>query len=417
MNSNENIKNVICDISTELKQSIMNILIPLKNTFKIPVNEIDKYLPILISTNGKQMIEDSLNNYYKNNKIEKKLYIPVKYNLQIFKNKNNKEDNNIINNNKNNKNESLSLLNKENQILVIEDGYNEMKFMNDEIALLTSKKMFNNFKLINNLGFNLDIEEEKNTTMKLTMKIIFYFKKEKKIINKDKKYDKNNRENNYNIDESKLLNLNKEEIINITEEEIKLFELLLDKHHNRVIFFYKLDVFRSTGKLLIPKKEYEIMINIFNLTLNKVKRDNDIHCGKNVILLSQTYYTLENDKKIYLQAGILNNQIFKNDKFWEDLLDMEITREFQKLVKIQENNLNIKNNNEANKKQFENIIFGQIITICNNMISFQINKEKIYQLINPKIKGYQLSQDIVDNIKIMIDNMLNEEKIENHKDK
>ena len=159
------------------------------------------------------------------------------------------------------------------------------------------------------------------------------------------------------------------------------------------------------------------MINIFNLILNKVKRDNDIHCGRNIILLSQTYYTLENDKKIYLQAGILNNQIFKNDKFWEDLLDMEITREFQKLVKIQENNLNIKNNNEANKKQFENIIFGQIITICNNMISFQINKEKIYQLINPKIKGYQLSQDIVDNIKIMIDNMLNEEKIENHKDK
>ena len=162
------------------------------------------------------------------------------------------------------------------------------------------------------------------------------------------------------------------------------------------------------------------MINIFNLTLNKVKRDNDIHCGKNVILLSQTYYTLENDKKIYLQAGIINNQIFKNDKFWEDLLDMEITREFQKLVLIEENNLIKKNNiegiKETNKTQFENIIFGQIITICNNMINFQLNKEKVYQLINPKIKDYQISQDIVDNIKNIIDNRLNEEKTKHQKE-
>ena len=397
-NSIENIKNIICDISIHFKQLIMNILISLKSNFKIPGKEIDKYLPLLISTNGKQIIEEGINNYYENNIIEEKLFHPKKYIMKILKyDNNNEESNNKI---KIFGNKDEPLFNNEKKILVLEDGINEMYFINDDVTLLTSKKMFKNFKLINDLGFNLDIEEEKNTTKKLTMKILSNFERQKALSNKNV------------IEINDLIQINSDKSI-IKKEEIKLFESLLDKHHNRVIFLQKLNEFRNTGKFLIPKEISEIIVNSFNIILNNVKRDNDMHCGKTVILLSQSYYTIENGKKKYLEKLILGNKLFKEEKFWEDLLNLEISREFQRLYLIEEKNLNIMSNIEGirgiNKEHFGNIIFGQIITICENMINFGLNREQVYKIIEPKMKSYQLNQDIVNNIKNMIEDKINEE--------
>ena len=398
MNSIQKIKNIICDISIKLKQLIMNILITLKSNYTIPEKEIDKNLPILISTNGKQKIEEGICNYYVNNINEKKMFRPIKYNMKILKYDKDNEESNYNNNLFGIKDEPL--FNNRKNILVLEDGINEMFFINDDVTLLTSKKMFNNFKLINNLGFNLDIEEEKNTTQELTMKILHNFEREKKKINKSEK----------NFDDLIIFDSDNSKIKN---EEIHLFELLLDKHHNRVIYLQKLNEYRNTGKLLIPKKTSEIIVNSFNIILSKVKRDNDIYCGKNVILLSQTYYIIENDKKIYLEKLIIDNKLFKEEKFWEDLLNLEISREFQRLYFIEENKLNLESNIEGirgiNKEQFGNIMFGQIITICDNMISFGLNREQVYKLIDPKMKCYQLSEEIVNNIKNLIEDKIKEE--------
>ena len=70
---------------------------------------------------------------------------------------------------------------------------------------------------------------------------------------------------------------------------------------------------------------------------------------------------------------------------------------------------NIEGIRGINREQFGNIIFGQIITICENMINFGLNREQVYKIIEPKMKSYQLSQDIVKNIKNMIEDKINEE--------
>ena len=145
------------------------------------------------------------------------------------------------------------------------------------------------------------------------------------IIQKNKDKDK---------DEFIIINTD-EEIINITEDEINLFEILLDKHYNRIIFLQQLNKFRATGKIIIPKKIGEIIAKFFNIILNTVKRDNDIHSGKNIILLSQTYYILDNNKKKYLQELVWEHQIFQDMKFWEDLLNLEINKEINKFIKVE----------------------------------------------------------------------------------
>ena len=140
--------------------------------------------------------------------------------------------------------------------------------------------MIESFDLINNCGYNFNIEDEKIETDHLSKKIIFNFKKPtfaKKKENAIKEEEKiiNKNENNNNIEINNIIDNNisnefilidpNKEVMSITEQEIKKFEQLLDKHHNRIIFLQNLNGFRSSGNLVIPKKVYEIIGKLFNI--------------------------------------------------------------------------------------------------------------------------------------------------------
>ena len=77
----------------------------------------------------------------------------------------------------------------------------------------------------------------------------------------------------------------------------------------------------------LNKKMFEIFSKFFNHILNDIKEDDDVFSAKNIIVLSQTYYTKENDKKIYLQEDVKNHDIFKNINFWEKLFNFFIEKE------------------------------------------------------------------------------------------
>lgn len=431
--SSENIKNIILDISLQLKQSIMNILIPIKNNLKIPETEIDSRLPELISTDGKKNIEIAMKNYFENNIIQKKVYVPKKYELQVLKTEFQEEDKSKNNNNNkffkiNFRGNKTDLTKGEKKVSIFEDGLEEMHFINDEYALFTTKKMMKNFQLINSKGFNIQTEEEKTTAKKLSMKIVFSFKKSKKKVS-DKKENinienNNNLENKDNLiidndnidsdnnDEFVIIDTDKD-LISITEEEAKLFEILLDKHYNRIIFMQILNEFRTTSKLEIPKRVYEIVGKLFNFILGTVKRDNDIHTGRNVILLSQTYYTMENDKKKYVQELLINNELFKDMKFWEDLLDLELNKEIKRTFMVEENNnKNLDVIINLNPQKFDNLAFSQILTISDNMISFGLDKETVYKLMEPKFKSFKLSEQNIETIKNILESRYQEREKE-----
>ena len=415
-NLSENVKKVIKVISEKLISSINNILLLIKNNFLTQEKRIESYLN---EVKGKSKIEENMNNFFEKNNQEKKSYNLIKYNLKVLKEGKENNDSKKKFSGKNilnlfgNKNESD--ISKKDKIIYIKDDLEEMPFIDDEISLLTAKKMLSSFTLVNDGCFKLDIEEEKTTTKKLSMKIFVDFKKPKlsdneNIINEIK--DDEEKEEKKNNEDFVIINDN---IISITEKEIKSFERLLDKHHNRVIFLQQLNNFRSTGKHLIPIKLSGIVIHFFNIILDTVKRDNDIHSAKNIILMSQIYYTDDKSKKHYLQEYIIDHKLFKDSKFWEAFIESEINKEIKKLKESQKK-LGINNQNDNNKineiknktNLFDSIYFGQIMTISENMIKFGLSKDQIYQIIEPKIKAYELSQEMIDNIKNIISTRFNE---------
>ena len=64
-NSKENIKRITCEIITKLKDNVVDFLLLLKNCFKLPLSEIDTYLPELIKLDENKKIESIINSTFK----------------------------------------------------------------------------------------------------------------------------------------------------------------------------------------------------------------------------------------------------------------------------------------------------------------------------------------------------------------
>ena len=381
----ENVKNASTEVFDKLKHLIINFVISLKNKFKLPLSEIDLFMPDLIAFDKSAKITDLLEKNFHNNKNIKNHIIPEKYNLEILKNKDAAEE-------KNNKNIS----NETNiNIKYIEDGYYKETFIEDEIAFLTLQKMKENFELINIKDINLKAEKEKMETKKLTLKLVSNIKREKDINNNE---------------EDVLYDLNEDEKI--------VLEILLNKHCNRVIFLHLLNRYRTEGKYLLPREIYNFISNLFIKILDTYKQDKDIFSAKNIIILSQTYFSKIKEQKIYLYKSINNHEIFKDSNFWEFLFNYEMNKEKIKISNIEmtsiiNDELEIPQVEKKNKRKLQNLAYGQLMSLASNMKDFGFDPVKGFEIIEPKTKSYNLKQDLIEIIKNVLgykESMKEEEK-------
>ncbi len=364
----ENIKKFTNELMEKIKKFVLNFLMALKNIFKLPEIEINNYLPKLIKLNENIKLDEIIQKHFIKQNIENYLFNPEIYQMKIFQKNNHKKEN-------------KELIDEiENKILELEDGLETTYLIVDEISLFTIQKM-KKFELINIKDLNLEKEREKLKMNQLTIKLLSNIKKEPN-----------------EVDENQL---------NITQQDLDLIELLLNNHHNRIIFMQKLSKFRVLGYYYISKTIYSILSKYFLQIINTLKEDQDMFTAKNIIVLSQTYFIKEKDKKIYLQEAIKSHEIFKKKEFWENLFNFFMNKEILKLRKSIDLNEII----EEGKNNYNKLAFGQIMTICNNMIEFGINKDIIYQIIEPKIKYYNLDENSIEGIKCVLG--FNEGNIDN----
>ena len=365
----ENIKKFTNELMEKIKKFVLNFLMALKNNFKLPEIEINSYLPKLIKLNENIKLDEIIQSHFIKENINSYSFNPETYRMKIYQKNNNKKENKEI------------IDEIENKILELEDGLETTYLIVDEISFFTIQKM-KKFDLINIKDLNLEKEKEKFKMNQLTIKLLSNIKKEPN-----------------EVDENQL---------NITQQDLDLIELLLNKHHNRIIFMQKLSKFRVLGYYYISKTIYSILSKYFIQIINTFKEDEDMFTAKNIIVLSQTYFIKEDDKKIYLQEAIQNQEVFKTKEFWENLFNFFMNKEIIKLRK----SIDLNEIKEEETNNYSKLAFGQIMTVCNNMKEFGFNKDDIYQLIEPKIKYYNLDDISVENIKTVIglneDNIVNE---------
>ena len=355
----ENFKKLSSETSNQLKETIFNFLVLYKDNVKIILMELETPIQNLDKLDEVKEIENIImKSYSKNNKL---IHVkPDKYNLKCLQ-KEKENENNSYN----------------SPILSLEDGYEEMRLIIDDKIINIIKKMKENFELIEDSNINLDIEEEKLKCYQLTQKIL-------------------------NIERQKVQKKNIP-----TEEEIDKLNNLLDKHDNRVVFLQQLSEFRTKGKFEISQCTFDILSKLFITIIKNAEKSNDFHSIENAIIISQTYYmNLEKEnKKIYLQKKIENNDIFKSKKFWEEFLDYCINKEIVKTVSNDVKTGNIlKENRKDSEDKISNIAFGRIAPYVKNMKDLGLDKESIIQIVFPKMEKFRLNKDLVELVKNIINN-------------
>ena len=378
--SNDNMKRISCEIITKMKDNIVDFLLLLKNCFKLPMSEIDTYLPELIKLDENKKIEHIINSTYKKDHN----LIPIKA-----------------------ENYNLRLIDKQNENPEDEDNY----MIENEEILSTIKKMKENFELIENNSIEKLNNQEKLRTKELTLRLLSFSKniikeieEENDSINDKNKNEENkvipeNKEENINnIKENKNDNDNKNDTENkysITKEEVDELSKLIENKGNRVIFLRKINTFRKYGDLEIPEREFNIICDLLNKTINIFKKENDIASMNNIIILSQTYYKIDsNNSKIYIQKIIKKNGIFRKKEFWDDLVNSIIIKEVQKHINKDMNDPKfIDSQRSMENQKYEKIIFAQMLPLINNMIEFDLDDDIIKSIVQILISYYKINEE------------------------
>ena len=376
----ENIKSISYEIIIEIKNFIQNIIILLKNCYTIPLKEIDADLSMLIK--NKEEYNKKFNNIFENikEKVSDQFLIEAKkYSLKVF------NSDNI------------------NHFIFEDDPNDDSNYIDSDLDYLIAKTMLSSFTFINEkYKINFDLEDEKRTTNKIMSNLLY------NIDSIDTNDEKENNIDNKEIND--LSEKNNNELKYVHENDIKQLYKLLNNHHNRAVCLQTISHFRTSGKFCIPPKVFDIIGKCLLIIIDNVIKDEDYKMAKTAMILSQTYFKMDDkNEKYYLQNVIKDHKLFSNNEFWEKTLDNSLKNEINRVKNIKKENefKNEINIEDENIEKYNDIAFGQIVSLVNSMIDFDINIEIIKKIIEPKIEEYKLNENHRQNINLVMQNKIN----------
>ena len=121
---------------------------------------------------------------------------------------------------------------------LLDEGFQELDFLQEQEIFMTIKKMMENFELLDSNNYDIIAEEEKLRCKYLTLKILAF---------------------------APISKLYSDRIPSITDEEVNEMEKMIDKKDNRFIFIQKLSQFRTRGIFEVPEREFNILSKLFNV--------------------------------------------------------------------------------------------------------------------------------------------------------
>jgi len=409
--ANEKIKS-IQDFSISLISKYLSISKSLKVIFKETILlPMTKLIEETINSKQDEELEEklkkdltSLFDSYLNNIDEKNIKLKLDlYNVKVLEN-NNIDINENLNINVDEKKVKNNKVKKKEKKHEKTDDKNKFINNSNEILTLTEEEiyfivnnMYQEYKLINRDKYDLDIEEKKLEIKRIIIKLLSYSEKNEtnKIENKNNEIQSEDSSNN--------------EKNEVTNEEIDYLCKEMEYEEYRKYFLIKINNFRAKGYLDMPNKIFNYLSKIFSeiakhLISNKENDENnffikDFICSRLVIILSQTFYTTKNEKKVFLSEEIKKEKVFQIPEFWKELINEMIIRECNNVFENKKE-LNIIDDENRTKKIKDEIYFAQIIPFIGSMTGFGISKEEIKNIMLFFIKEFGISEK---NTKIILD--------------
>ena len=290
--------------------------------------------------------------------------------------------------------ENLSLLLKE------VSKYFELYENNKKLTLDLNTEFGNNVLVDDRINSNFQFEEynpkfkdlnnKKDLSVIQKMNNLIGFEFDKFKSDKDK--NNNGSVINEETDNNVLFILLMDKFINVdyqlNEKEKKLLKGLFNQGQYINEFLKKLNNNRSNKKLFGKKEKFNLLADLFNIIYKKVSfgDENQHELVKFLMILSETFFYKEEDKKIFLNSVIETPAELKNDvKFWIRYIDLEIENEFKNY-----------NNNKKNSTRYEYIVLLSNLT---HLREYMKEKDKLEEIITYFKDKYNFSNDDVEVVK------------------
>ena len=290
--------------------------------------------------------------------------------------------------------ENLSLLLKE------VSKYFELYENNKKLTLDLNTEFGNNVLVDDRINSNFQFEEynpkfkdlnnKKDLSVIQKMNNLIGFEFDKFKSDKDK--NNNGSVINEETDNNVLFILLMDKFINVdyqlNEKEKKLLKGLFNQGQYINEFLKKLNNNRSNKKLFGKKEKFNLLADLFNIIYKKVSfgDENQHELVKFLMILSETFFYKEEDKKIFLNSVIETPAELKNDvKFWIRYIDLEIENEFKNY-----------NNNKKKSTKYEYIVLLSNLT---HLREYMKEKDKLEEIITYFKDKYNFSNDDVEVVK------------------
>jgi len=232
--------------------------------------------------------------------------------------------------------------------------------LNMKDVLYIMEKIYG-FNLLDKKNYDIEKEKQKLIITDLVEKM-FSMKKE------DENYDK------------------------IMEEEAnKLNKYIEINTDYRTHFLIVLGNQRSNTNIELSTKLFDIFSKMFSFISDVILKEKDYETENNLLILSQTFYKLDKETKIYLYIAIKNHQLFQSEENWIEFIKYQISSDSNSKILYNEQIEEKKELNQKNIKKLNNqIIYSQIISANQSMKNLELDNNKINNIINSLIQFYTI---------------------------
>ena len=247
--------------------------------------------------------------------------------------------------------EAINIINALSEEFSIEDYHEKPTLILLEEDVFNIVKFFYSFTFVDKTEYDLIIGEKKIEVINLTNKLL----QPGLIKTKFKEY---------------------KDLLPINDEEIKLLRDYIGKNREyRDEFLKVINNYRTFGKLELPEREYDLIGNYFIQIIDCIfeeKSEKDFKMIKSTILMSQTFFVIKNNEKLYLIEKIKGHKLFLEIEYFTKYMkfcieEMYLNNDKSKVVKFTKNK--------------EEMLFSSIITFFNYMKELKVPINHIKQII------------------------------------
>ena len=191
-----------------------------------------------------------------------------------------------------------------------------------------------------------------------------------------------------------------EKVINANEENLKI----VSNKYLRRLFLKYLNRLRNYSHLILNDFSYKIIGNLLKEFLSHSYKEKDFESIKLIMVISMNLFKINkvsNKPRIFLQNYLINNQLWRDINFWENLIKYDIIEEMHNQKKY---NLYLEENDVLKNVRIKDIVKNQLSIQLYNMISFELNASLMNKVLIFFSSYYKLQKNALDSLNKIINN-------------